>query len=152
MANAHGLVDGVLGGWSISGLYQINSGAFLRFGSIVVTGDPTISNPTNGQWFDTSRFTKIPAFTRRENPLQYPGLVGPRYANTDLTLGKVFPIKKISENFKFEFKMEAYNLTNSFTGADPSTDVNSASTFGKITAQRGGILGRQIQFSGKFSF
>lgn len=150
--NANGLVDGVLGGWSLSGLYQINSGQFLRFGGMLVSGDPTISTPTNGQWFDTTKFARLPAFTRRENPLQYSGLKGPRYANTDLTLGKVFPIRKISENFKFEFKLEAYNVTNSFTGADPGTDVNAASTFGKITAQRGGILGRQLQFSGKFSF
>ncbi len=152
MTHSHSLVDGVLGGWSVSGLYQINSGNYLRFGSMIVNGDPSIATPTNAQWFDTSKFTKIAAFTRRDNPLQYPNVKGPRYANTDLTLGKVFPIKKISENFKFEFKVEAYNLTNSFTGADPGTDVNTPSTFGKITAQRAGMLGRQIQFSGKFSF
>ena len=152
MTGANNFVDGVLGGWSISGLYQINTGNFLRFGSMVVNGDPSIATPTNALWFDTTKFSRIPAFTRRDNPLQYAGIKGPRYANTDLTLGKVFPIRKISENFKFEFKVEAYNLTNSFTGADPGTDVNIPSTFGKITAQRAGILGRQIQFSGKFSF
>ncbi len=120
---------------------------------MVVNGaDPSIATPTNAQWFDTSKFARIPAFTRRDNPLQYSNIKGPRYANTDLTLGKVFPIRKISENFKFEFKVEAYNLTNSFTGADPGTDVNTPATFGKITAQHRGILGRQIQFSGKFSF
>ena len=153
MTGANTFVDGVLGGWSISGLYQINTGNFLRFGSIVVNGaNPSVATPTNAQWFDTTKFSRIPAFTRRDNPLQYAGIKGPRYANTDLTLGKVFPIRKISENFKFEFKVEAYNLTNSFTGADPGTDVNTPATFGKITAQRGGILGRQIQFSGRFSF
>ena len=152
LTNSNMLVDGVLGGWSVSGLYQINSGAFLRFGGMLATGDPALSTPTNGQWFDTTKFARLPAFTRRDNPLQYSDVKGPRYANTDLTLGKVFPIRKISEKFKFEFKVEAYNLTNSFTGADPGTDVNTTSTFGKITAQRAGILGRQVQFSGKFSF
>ena len=41
------------------------------------------------------------------------------------------------------------NTTNRFTGADPELSVTSAN-FGKITAQRAGVFGRQIQFSGRF--
>ena len=37
---------------------------------------------------------------------------------------------------------------HAFTGADPDVSVTSA-TFGKITAERSGIFGRQIQFSGR---
>ena len=71
---------------------------------------------------------------------------GPNYVNIDGTLAKEF---KITERLKFELRGEAYNLTNRFTGADPDLSVTSA-TFGKITAQRAGVFGRQIQFSGRF--
>ena len=55
---------------------------------------------------------------------------------------------KARERLKFELRGEAYNLLNAFTGADPDVSVTSA-TFGKITAERSGIFGRQIQFSGR---
>ena len=42
--------------------------------------------------------------------------------NIDTTLAKEFPI---TERFKFELRAEAYNLMNSFTGADPDLNVNS---------------------------
>jgi hypothetical protein len=49
---------------------------------------------------------------------------------------------------KFEIRGEAYNLTNRFPAANPDLTVTSA-TFGKIVAQRAGVFGRQIQFSGR---
>jgi len=85
-------------------------------------------------------------FTRRTNPLQYGDVRAPRFVNVDTTLAKEFPI--IRERLKFELRGEAYNLLNAFTGADPDLSVTSA-TFGKITAERSGIFGRQIQFSGR---
>ncbi len=146
MSGANRLVDGVLGGWSVSGLVTFNTGTFLRFGTWAVAGDPTISGPTQQRWFDTSKFAVQPAFTRRTNPLQYPGLVGPRFINLDTTLAKTFPIM---ERLKFELRMEAYNLVNRFPAANPVLDRNSA-TFGSITSQIAGQFGRQLQFSGRF--
>ena len=45
-------------------------------------------------------------------------------------------------------KMEAYNLTNSFIGAMPNVNVDS-SLFGRVTAQRAGYYGRQLQYTGR---
>ncbi len=146
MSGANRLVDGVLGGWSLSGLFTFNTGTFIRFGAFLVDGDPAISNPTQAKWFDTSKFKLQPAFTRRTNPLQYPGLTGPRFWNVDNTLGKEFPIV---ERVKFELKLEAYNLTNRFAADNPDTNVTSA-TFGRVISQMGGRFGRQLQFSGRF--
>ena len=146
MNSGNPILDGIFGGWSISGLFTYNTGLYLRFGGALVDGDPGIDNPTMGRWFDTSKFKQLPAFTRRTNPLQYDSVKGPRYVNIDGTLAKEF---KILERLKFELRGEAYNLTNRFTGADPDLSVTSA-TFGKITAQRAGVFGRQIQFSGRF--
>ena len=85
-------------------------------------------------------------FTRRTNPLQYDDVKAPRFVNVDTTVSKEFPI--IRERLKFELRGEAYNLLNAFTGADPDVSVTSGN-FGKITAERSGIYGRQIQFSGR---
>ncbi len=149
MGGVHPFVDAVLGGWSMSGLFTFNTGVPLRIGSYVVTGDPTISDPRSERWFDTSKFSLLPAFTRRANPWQYSGLVGPRFANIDLTLAKEFAIVK--ERLKFELRGEAYNVVNSFTADQPELNINS-SNFGKLFRQRPGVFGRQIQFSGRFVF
>lgn len=147
MASAKPLVEGILGGWSVSALYTYNSGDFLRFPAELVTGDPHLDNPTNARWFDTSMFQLQPAFTRRTNPLQYDDVKGPHFMNIDMTLAKMFPIK---ERVKFELRLESYNITNSFSGADPNLSVTGGTIFGRITAQRAGIYGRQFQYSGRF--
>jgi hypothetical protein len=146
MNNSHRMVDAVLGGWALSGIFTYNTGTFLRFGGALADGDPTLDNPTRDRWFDTSRVRVLPAFTRRENPLQYPRLTGPSFRNIDVTMAKEF---QVTEKLGFEIRMEAYNLTNSFMGANPSTDPN-AGTFGRIATQKAGYFGRQFQYSGRF--
>ena len=148
MNSANPVLDAVLGGWSVSGLFTYNAGVPLRLGSVLVDGDPGLSNPTSGRWFDTSKVHVLPAFTRRANPTQYSDLLGPRFVNIDMTLGKLFPIK---ERVKFELRMEAYNLLNSFSGDNPVTSPTAA-TFGQIIAQRPGVFGRQVQYTGRIIF
>src|SRR5262249_45081998 len=92
LANTTRIVDGVFGGWSISGLLSLNSGQFPRFGGNLVDGDPSLDNPTKSRMFDTSRFQRLPAFTRRTNPLQYDGVKGMRFKNLDLTPPNTFKI------------------------------------------------------------
>ncbi len=148
MSNANRFVDGVFGGWSLSGLFSINSGQYLRFGGLVVNGDPSIENPTRDLAFDPSKFSRLPAFTRRTNPLQYGGVKSAVFKNIDMTLAKNFAI---TERLKFELRMESYNASNSFNGDLPSTAFGT-SAFGTVTAQRPGYLGRQFQYSGRFTF
>ena len=148
MSGAPKALDYAFGGWSIAPLFTYNTGLFLRFGTVTVNGDPTIDEPTRQRWFDTSKFTVQPAFTRRTNPFQYPKLVGPNTLNLDMTLAKEFPI---TEKVKFEIRMEGYNVSNSFFGADPDLNVNSP-TFGRIVQQRGGLFGRQLQYTGRIIF
>jgi hypothetical protein len=146
MATANPVVDALLGGWALSGLFTYNAGIYLRFAPLLVSGDPTLDDPTWDRWFDTSKFALQPSFTRRTNPLQFDSLTGPRYVNIDTTLAKEFPI---SERLKFELRVEAYSLLNSFTGDNPDLNRTSAN-FGKIFRQRPGLYGRQIQYSGRF--
>jgi hypothetical protein len=148
MNGANPVVDAVLGGWSLSGLFTYNTGLYLRFGGLLVNGDPAVDNPEQGRWFNTSAFAQLPAFTRRQNPLQFDDLKGPRFWNVDSVIAKEF--KLIGEDrLKFELRGEAYNLTNRFPAADPDVTVTS-SNFGKVVGQRAGVFGRQLQLSGRF--
>jgi hypothetical protein len=148
LSNTNRVIDGILGGWVVSSLFTYNSGTPLRLGSAVVNGDPALANPTSSQWFNTSAVSLLPAFTPRSNPTQYSDLVGPRIVNLDSTLGKQFAI---TERVRFELRLEAYNALNSLTLTDPNLTITSAS-FGKVTDERTGFYGRQIQFSGHVTF
>jgi hypothetical protein len=146
LPSIHRLANGVLGGWSLSGIYTYSSGAFLRFGQAIIDGNPRIDDPTRERWFDTSMFTRPAAFTPRTNPWQYAGVTGPTNWNVDMTLAKFFPI---TERVRIEFRMEAYNLTNSFIPSGPDVNVLST-TFGRSTNQ--GNLGREFQYTARIHF
>jgi hypothetical protein len=175
MTSVNKLVDYALGGWALSGLFQYNSGIPLRIGSTsttgtsqssyvatsglnsapiangtgaVITGNPAISNPTMSHWFNTSAISVLPAFTEATNQVQYPGWLGPRFVNIDMALAKQFLIK---ERLHFELRVDAYNLANGLTPANPITSPTNAN-FGKSIDEAAGTYGRQVQFSGKFVF
>ncbi|MGH9722168.1 MAG: carboxypeptidase regulatory-like domain-containing protein [Bryobacteraceae bacterium] len=144
-SNMHPAANYVLGGWAVSGIWQAISGEYLRFGAAVVAGNPKIDNPTRDRWFDTSKVTRQPDFTRRSNPLLWPGFTGPGINSLDVTLGKEF---LITERVAFELKLESYNLPNSFIGANPQLNPDN-SLFGRVTAQRNTYYGRQFQYTGR---
>jgi len=147
-SNANRLADGIVGGWSVSGIYQQISGEYLRLGGVVVNGDPVIGNPTRDRWFDASKISRLPDFTRRTNPVQLPGFTGPRITSLDVTLGKAF---RLTERVGFELKMESYNLPNVFNGANPVLNPDN-SLVGRVTAQRNTYFGRQFQYTGRISW
>ena len=141
-------LDMVLGGWQIVSAWYFNSGSYLQFGPALVSGDPTISNPTPDRWFDTSVFKVLPAYTPRTNPNHYPGVRGPIYWEMQSSLSKQFVV---TERVKFELKGSAYNLTNRLNRANPVTTITS-STFGKALRQLGSTSGRQIELGAKIIF
>jgi hypothetical protein len=174
LSNANRWVDSAFGGWALSGLYTYNSGLPLRIGSTSTTGtsqssyvgaalnsapiangtgalvsaDPAISNPTMSHWFNTSVIQPLPAFTEAANPVQYGNWLGPRFVDIDMAMAKQFPIK---ERVHFELRVDAFNLPNSLTPANPITSPTNTN-FGKSIDEAAGTYGRQIQFSGKFLF
>lgn len=174
LANSNRLVDGVIGGWVLSGFFTYNSGAPLRIGSTSTTGtsqssyvagslnaapiangtgaiisaDPAISNPTMNHWFNTSVIQPLPAFTEATNPVQYNDWLGPRFIDIDMALAKQFAI---TEKIHFELRVDAFNLPNALTPANPITSPTNTN-FGKSVDEAAGTYGRQIQYSGKFIF
>jgi carboxypeptidase family protein len=141
--------EAVIGGWTTSAVYTYNSGDQLQFGQLDVVGKPNIDSPSKwGYRFNPAAFKQSAAFTPRTNPWFYAGILGPGYKNLDVTLAKFF---RVTERFRLEFKMEAYNVSNTFEGADPSLNVTS-STFGRVLSQQSGITGRQFQYNLKLHF
>jgi hypothetical protein len=141
----HPVLNHVLGGWAVSGIWQYISGEYLRLPAAIVSGNPKIDHPSRDRWFDTSKVTRQPDFTRRGNPLQWSGFNGPDIRSLDLTLGKEF---QLTERVAFELKMESYNTPNTFIGANPVLNPDS-SLFGRVNAQRNTYYGRQFQYTGR---
>jgi hypothetical protein len=152
LADSHPVVNAAFGGWQISGIYTYRSGEFLRWaanGGMDLVGDPfAIDKRGPNAWFNTSAFRQLPAFTPRTNPWQFDGLTGPIMWNLDGTISKTFPMR---ERFNLEFRLEAYNLTNSLMWANPNMSVTSA-LFGRSTGQAQGNRGRELQYTLRLIF
>lgn len=145
-AGMHPILNAVIGGWSTSHIFMWNSGSFLRFGQLEVSGTPTVDNPTWSKWFNTAAFSQAIPFTPRMNPYQYDGLTGPRFWQLDSTISKNFDL---TEKFKLEFRLEGYNLTNSVMPGNPNLTVTSTQ-FGGITSQVN--YGREVQYTLRLHF
>lgn len=141
-------LDMIIGGWDLTGFMSWRSGFYTRFGSMVANGDPVIDNPTPDRWFDTSVFSKLPAYTPRSNPWQYDGLTNPGLFNLDGSLVKRVPI---TERVRGELRVDMFNVANNMTWADPNTSVTS-STFGQSTNQLANTFGRRTQLGLRIEF
>ena len=130
----------------MSHLLTAASGTALRFGQMITDGSAREVYGKRDGWFDVSNSRKPDPYTPRTNPLQYAGVNGPKSWQLDSSLNKTFPIR---ERFNLEFKLEAYNMTNSFVPNDPNLNVLS-SLFGKSTNQAN--RGREVQYSLRLFF
>ena len=151
LTHLHPFLDAIVGGWTTSGIFWYYAGNRLHFAQMEVVGDPKLENPDKwGLMFSPNafRFISDAAFRVRTNPRTYPGVQGPGYKDIDITLSKFF---RVTERFRLEFKLEAYNLTNTFAGSDPDQSVTSAS-FGKVTRMAAGTKGRELQYNIRILF
>jgi hypothetical protein len=74
---------------------------------------------------------------------------GPGQVNTDLSVLKTFPLRKLSESTNLEFRADFFNLFNHPQFNTPDTERQSAS-FGQVTGTV--VAPRVIQFALKFNF
>ncbi len=142
------VADLVVGGWRTSHIFMFNNGAMLTFDSMLASGDPKTGNRAPGDWFDTTKFAQLPAYTVRTNPWYYEGLRGPGFWQLDSTLSKDF---RLNEKHKLELRLETYNTTNHFIRSSPNMNV-TASTFGKSTWIYPGNYGREVQYTLRYLF
>ena len=150
------VLDAMIGGWQLSGMYTHSSGQVLSFpgaGNLGTMRAPQSvkkigKTGAGNYWFDVTGFGVQPAFTRRSNPWYYDNLTGPGSSNVDFALSKRVPI---TERFRLEVRFEAYNALNGMNWANPTTDITK-SDFGRTNAQASGYYGRQVQYSVKLLF
>ncbi|MBI1764594.1 MAG: carboxypeptidase regulatory-like domain-containing protein [Acidobacteria bacterium] len=154
-------VDLALGGWQLTTTNRWYSGRQLIFNqNLIVSGNPHLDNRTlgpNGAWFDKSVFAALPVLSaqtdpvniRRTNPWTYDGVVGPGTSQVDMTLSKSF---RIHEGWKFEFRVEGYNVANHINWDNPVVDFNNTANFGKVISKRPGYIGREVQYGFKLTF
>ena len=145
------VLDHIVGGWQISGIYMYTSGAPLIFtrNAIAPASVKTIGETGTGSyWFDITGFAKQAAYTRRTNPWYFDGLLGPGMKNLDLSIAKRFPL---AERVGLQVRFDAFNSLNGMNWATPQLN-ETASDFGKTNAQLSGYFGRQLQYSARIEF
>jgi len=161
--NAHGPVQKLVGGWSVSGIINQQKGNPLALSATTTIGgnrpnwvagvSPVLSSNRSkaqkvAQWFNTAAFTTPSAFTlgnvsRTTGVVRSPGL-----HNMDMTLTKE---TQLFSDLHLQFRAEAFNLTNTAHFGLPDTALSS-STYGQITSLLPSPWARQIQFAAKFTF
>jgi len=170
----NGILNHIVGGWTVSGTFQYQPGGLIGFGNIFYYGDPAnikIDNPTLDRWFNnagcvqttplapgdvvvgngpcTSGFEKRTGFTPagsqfRTFPNDIPGL---RTASIYQLNGALKRDWKITEFLTFETRLDALNIPNTSVLNGLQTGVTNAE-FGKITGQAA-TPNRFIQIQGK---
>ena len=110
--------------------------------------DPKIDNPTIDRWFNQSAFAQPLAYTFGNTSRTLPTLSSDNLFNMDLSLFKNF---RVREKYQFQFRAEAFNLTNTPTFDTPGRTLNSA-TFGVVTATAFNPKPREVQLALRFVF
>jgi hypothetical protein len=147
------VLDGIVGGWGLSGILTLQSGPVLNWGNIIYFGGPLDYNAhqPNGSSFVTSNFDTVTAdalvFNIRTFDNQFNNLR--RDATEELDLNMIKNFRVTEKGAHFQIRIEAFNATNRVTFAAPNTTPTAgATTFGYIGAQAN--TPRRIQTTLKF--
>jgi hypothetical protein len=156
-ANANALVNGLIGGWQLSGIYTYQSGFPLTWGNIIFTGnvddiDLPSSERTLARWFNTDAgFNKVAAQQLGSNvrmfPLRLDNVRTDAVNNLDLSLTKNTMIKGKTVEVRFD----SLNALNHPYLPGPNVTPTVAA-FGQISASTQLNYARRTQVSFKFLF
>ena len=156
----------VLSGWQLNGLTQLYSGSpFTVISGTDTNFDGTVNDRSDivGDPYThaSTRAAKIKdylnpaAFATPSGPYgneQRDSLTGPKFFNTNLSLFKIFPL---NEEFRLQFRAEAFNIFNNVNLSTPVANqitLNEDQTKGadQISSQVGSA--RVLQFALKLLF
>ena len=153
-------------GWRVSGIYTTASGAPLTVLSgtdralnglqvgaqqqVLQRADQVLADPYGDRsgrpgtrYLNPAAFA-LPALGSLGN-IERNSIRGPRQWSFDMALSRIFPVG----DQRFEFRVEAYNVTNSFRAIPPSVVLSDTNTFGVI---RESLDPRILQFALKYLF
>jgi hypothetical protein len=163
--NWNPVLNGVLGGWQVSGIWTINSGLPLSFKVNGGVALPTYgaqrpnllctpSRNTGPNWIsayfaNNACFAKPANYTLGDAPRNLSEVRTEGQANTNLALSKSFSLSRIRERMRLQVMAQAQNGFNHPLLAAPNTTVGS-SAFGIITSQAN--TPRQLELALKLHF
>ncbi len=152
LSNANGLVNALVGGWTLNAIYMIESGAPLSWNNMIYSGGNLHYNPTNlAAAFDVTQFDRNSAdqpnqYNYRTFPQMFNNLRSEGANNADLSLLKNF---NFTERVKLQYRFEAFNALNRTQFGAANLDPTK-STFGTITSQANSAraiqMGLRLQF------
>jgi hypothetical protein len=158
LRNKRTLLGFVLGGWNVSNIISLYSGAPFTPGistDVANTGrsarpdrigDGRLDNPTIAKWFDPAAFAMPAQYTYGNSGRNI--LDGPGIRSWTIGLLKDFPIHAIREGATLQLRGEFFNFTNTPPFSNPTSNIQSANV-GKILSAG---APRQAQMALKLSF
>ncbi|MBO0799816.1 MAG: hypothetical protein J2P31_13430 [Blastocatellia bacterium] len=165
--NWHGVVNGMLGGWQLSGTATLQSGSPFPlvangFGlnyavrrpnrlddSAAFNAGEARQRARDGQtWFDTTVFKSPADYTLGSGARNYPDVRRDGYRNVDLSVLK--NISFADGRHKIQLRGEFINAFNIVVVGTPGNNVNDPANFGMITTQ--GNTPRLIQLALRYTF
>jgi Carboxypeptidase regulatory-like domain len=157
--NGPAAVKAILGGWRVGGIFQARTG----FPITVIdgtapslqgqrgnerpncVGNPVPADQNINHWLDISAFQRVPRGTWGNCPV---GVArAPGYKNFDAVVSKRISAGGTRYG---EFRIEAFNLTNTPSFGPPARDINAPNTFGTITSTTS--TARTVELVLKFFF
>ena len=159
LLNRGGPLNSVVGGWQLSGTFQVHSG--VPFTPVMASntahalagnqypnrvGSGTLPNPSNNLWFDPTAFVAPAPYTFGNSGRDI--LRGPKWRDVNLSLAKHFALTKLGEGSQLEMRVDAYDIFNHPNFGMPDPHIGRSSV-GVITSAN---TSRNLQLGAKFSF
>ena len=160
--NFNRLLDAIVGGWSVSGLYRIQSGLPTRFTApnniynfggvqypnVTDRKEIKLDNPTRDRWFNPSAFSVPADYTFGNLPRRVTEVRTDLMNNMQMALAKGF---RPTEKTRVQFRAEMINAFNHNRFGAPNTDFSpGAVNFGRVSSSLGPP--RRIQLTLRVSF
>ena len=148
----------VAGGWQLNAIATMQSGSPIPLSATVVGGGrrpnvvpgatSALDDRTIERWFNTAAFSAPAPYTYGNVSRTLPDVLSDGLFNTDFSIFKNFAVR---EKYRFQFRAEAFNVTNTPTFDTPGTTFGSL-TFGQVTATAFYPRPRVVQFGLRMQF
>jgi hypothetical protein len=140
------ITESVLNDWIFSGIFNAHTG---RPYSVTINNDSALNSESNQraalipgvspnlpktrhrsakvtEYFNVNAFTYPTIGTL--SPVKRNSFYGPGYLNTNMTVGRYFPLTRVRQDMRLLFRAEAFNVWNTPNLANPKAQFSCSST------------------------